>query len=545
MASDSLIDRLGVTPGDLALRLRWINVTDRDAVLIREAGLFLREHADSIIDKFYEHSAKFPAWSAKVQETGATIPGLKAAQKAYFLEILKGRFDEAYFEQRLRIGSVHARLNVEPRWNVGNYATYAQLIYPILAAKLKGQKLVDTILAFNNVFVLDASLAVETYVSEGVLEKLVGIFQITNVLARNLGAGSAQVDGATREIAGAIQEIARGATLQTQAMTASQAEMQQLEESITALSSGARDQLGRMKAAEMGTRKVAEALESVSRAATAAAEKGASSLGAAEDGMSSVQQTVTAMSTIPGTVVSAAEQIQTLGKHSSQIGDIVKTIDEIASQTNLLALNAAIEAARAGEQGRGFAVVADNVRSLAERTAVATKEIRGLIATVQQGTERAVTAMEASIRDVEAGSDQAGMAGEALGRILQSATDVNDEIVNISHAGKGVEETAAELTAIFEEVSSLSNRSNELASTMGQNSQRALASVSEASSVAEQSAAASEQVSASVEEVSAQMADIASQTKKLTSSIAELGQFIARFGTLAHDAQGNAFQLAA
>ena len=106
--------------------------------------------------------------------------------------------------------------------------------------------------------------------------------------------------------------------------------------------------------------------------------------------------------------------------YGQQIGDIVKVIDEIAGQTNLLALNAAIEAARAGEQGRGFAVVADNVRGLAERSSQSTKEIAALIAKVQQGTEDAVEAMGAGVKDVEKGREITTRAGEALESIIAS-----------------------------------------------------------------------------------------------------------------------------
>ncbi len=107
---------------------------------------------------------------------------------------------------------------------------------------------------------------------------------------------------------------------------------------------------------------------------------------------------------------------------SRKIGDIVGLIQEIAFQTNLLALNAAVEAARAGEQGRGFAVVATEVRSLAQRSANAAKEIKGLI--------------HDSEEKVRSGSELVNQSGKALAEIVDSVKKVTDIVAEIAAASQ-------------------------------------------------------------------------------------------------------------
>ncbi len=122
-----------------------------------------------------------------------------------------------------------------------------------------------------------------------------------------------------------------------------------------------------------------------------------------------------------GTVVSQVVQtMNEINTSSRKIGDIIATIDGIAFQTNILALNAAVEAARAGEQGRGFAVVAGEVRSLAQRSAEAAREIKTLIG--------------ASVERVEAGSRLVQDAGGTMGEIVASVQRVSDIIAEISSA---------------------------------------------------------------------------------------------------------------
>jgi len=125
---------------------------------------------------------------------------------------------------------------------------------------------------------------------------------------------------------------------------------------------------------------------------------------------------------------------------SNKVAEIIAVIDGIAFQTNILALNAAVEAARAGEEGRGFAVVAAEVRTLAQRSATAAKEIKGLIA---QSTDR-----------VDAGSALVGDAGKIIAEIVGSVQRVTDMVGEISSASqeqsKGIEQVNTAVTQMDE-----------------------------------------------------------------------------------------------
>ena len=165
---------------------------------------------------------------------------------------------------------------------------------------------------------------------------------------------------------------------------------------------------------------------------------------------------------VVGQVVVSMEHIT---ESSRKIGDIIGVIDGIAFQTNILALNAAVEAARAGEQGRGFAVVAGEVRTLAQRSAEAAKEIKGLITT--------------SVQNVEQGSHQVGQAGQSMGEIVESVRRVSDLIGEITAStteqrdGIGqVNQAVANLDQMTQQNAALVEQASAAAASMSEQAQR-------------------------------------------------------------------------
>ena len=140
------------------------------------------------------------------------------------------------------------------------------------------------------------------------------------------------------------------------------------------------------------------------------------------------------MTEIETDTVTLSNSIDSLTESSSQIGEIINVINDIADQTNLLALNAAIEAARAGEHGRGFAVVADEVRKLAERTGQTTAQITNMISDIQKEIEVTVAAMEQTLPQVEKGLELAGITSELLNEIQAKANDSLAMAQNVSES---------------------------------------------------------------------------------------------------------------
>jgi len=200
---------------------------------------------------------------------------------------------------------------------------------------------------------------------------------------------------------------------------------------------------------------MAESMEHVTEDALDSAKVAQQSLEIAQKGAGVVHSTISNMDKIREQIQETSKRIKRLGESSQEIGDIVGLITEIADQTNILALNAAIQASTAGDAGRGFAVVADEVQRLAERAGNATKQIEGLVNTIQADTNEAVKSMEVSTAGVVGGAEMAEDAGVALKEIEDVSTQLSKQIHAISDATKkqlGVASNVSDTMNVIQEI---------------------------------------------------------------------------------------------
>ena len=183
-------------------------------------------------------------------------------------------------------------------------------------------------------------------------------------------------------------------------------------------------------------------------------------------GQASVDQTVTKIQQLSGKLLESEGVVKELEQESIMIGSVLDVIRGIADQTNLLALNAAIEAARAGEQGRGFAVVADEVRTLASRTQESTREIEGIISTLQQKTKEVVVLISLCRAEGDNSVDQAKNAGDIL---IDITTDVKAIMEMNSSIATAIHEQTQVAGEVSKHVVTIKDVSEEIAASSEQN----------------------------------------------------------------------------
>ena len=238
---------------------------------------------------------------------------------------------------------------------------------------------------------------------------------------------------------------------------------QQMKVVVTSTNQNVENQRQEAIQAATAVHEMAAATQEIATNAANAATSANEADSEAITGQSIVEETIAAISALSDNINGAGEVVNQLSTDADEIGNVLNVIKAIADQTNLLALNAAIEAARAGEQGRGFAVVADEVRTLASRTQQSTEEIQQMIERLQQGSSKAVNAMESSRKQGEETVLKAASASDSLKTITNSVSIITDMNTQIATAAEEQTTVADEISRNVQQIADIAEDSSERA----------------------------------------------------------------------------------
>lgn len=301
---------------------------------------------------------------------------------------------------------------------------------------------------------------------EGVDAAAAGIAESTGVLVSSVEESSS----ATLELGTTIEELDEQmeklfATVEEVSSSINQMSVasQEVAKNVTELTSSTETTVASMIEMNVSIKEIENNAALTSQLASAAAED-------ARLGKQAVEETLHGIGAIRTTVDRASEAIAELGRQSGDIGKILTVIDEVADQTSLLALNAAIIAAQAGEHGRGFGVVANEIRELAERTAVSTREIGTIIGSLQEGTRQAVLVMQEGSERVHQEVRRSQTAEQALEKIRASTLKAMEQVNSIVRA---TQEQARGSRQVTDSMNNVASMLQQIATAIAQQSQGA------------------------------------------------------------------------
>ncbi len=230
----------------------------------------------------------------------------------------------------------------------------------------------------------------------------------------------------------------------------------QLLSQVEHVAKGARRQSERATDTATAMEEMNATVMEVARNAGQAAESAESAKEQAVSGQEVVNEMIGSIHEVDTLSAAMRKNLTKLGSQAQDIGQVMNVISDIADQTNLLALNAAIEAARAGEAGRGFAVVADEVRKLAEKTMLATKQVGEAVSSIQEGAQSSMEDMERSSGAISKSTRLAGEAGGALSAIVDIVESTTDLVRSIATASEEQSAATEEINRAMEDINRIS-----------------------------------------------------------------------------------------
>ena len=269
--------------------------------------------------------------------------------------------------------------------------------------------------------------------SSAVSEISASLKEVTNWV-ETLATSATESSSSILEMSANNDEVAHNMDLLSNSVEEVSTSIFQMSATIRQVSGGVTSLLNATTTTALSVAEMDDSIKQVEKHATDTAKITDAVREDAEMGKEAVEATITGICEIRRSAQITSEVIATLSERVSDIGAIITVIDEVTEQTNLLALNAAIIAAQAGEHGKGFAVVADEIKQLAERTRRSTREIGQVILGVQDGTRRAVEAIDRAEKSIADGEGLSANAGATLNKIVDEAQKASGQMAEIAGA---------------------------------------------------------------------------------------------------------------
>jgi len=234
-----------------------------------------------------------------------------------------------------------------------------------------------------------------------------------------------------------------------------------LEEANERVASGAHDQSEAVSRTATSVEALSDRIDRIARNAAEAADACESARQEAQQGLEQVNSVIEGMDVLLTRIEANGRKVRRLDDRSTEIGVIVELIRGISSRTDMLALNATIESIRAGEHGRGFAIVAEEIRKLAERAAVATREIGTLVEAIQADTQESIRALSEEQAQTQRESQRIRETGTSLARIRQVVEKSARLVEGISRSTNDQVLTTQELVRAMQRISDVTQQTQE------------------------------------------------------------------------------------